>query len=117
MFFVTNDGGRYNQRVECKIDASFSPGEEVHLLTQDAGDERILNVRVFRVAPSRGGHVGYTRKGFYLTEAEALILRDSITDLLETGAFERKPSMQEFGEALVRDVERFNQQKELGDST
>jgi len=83
-----SDGGRFNQRVECRIDASFTPGEEIHLLTQDAHGSRILNVRVYRVAPSANGHVGYTRKGFYLTKEEAVALRDALNDLIADEAFE-----------------------------
>lgn len=73
---------RYNQVLHATIDTSFTAGEEVHILTQDTRDERIMNIRVNRVAPSRNGHVGYTKKGFYLTEEEALKLRDALNELL-----------------------------------
>ena len=73
---------RYNQELHGKIETSFSAGEEVHILTQDAHDSRIMNIRVYRVAPNRTGHVGYTKKGFYLTEDEALELRDMLNKLL-----------------------------------
>ena len=71
---------RYNQTLHGKIETSFSAGEEVHVLTQDAHDSRIMNI--YRVAPNRTGHVGYTKKGFYLTEDEALELRDMLNKLL-----------------------------------
>ena len=76
------DENRYNQQKHASIDTSFATGEEVHILTQDAHDTRIMNIRVYRVAPSRNGHTGYTKKGFYLTEEEALELRDTLNTLL-----------------------------------
>ncbi len=72
------DDNRYNQTLHATIQTSFTAGEEVHILTQDTRDERIMNIRVNRVAPSRNGHVGYTKKGFYLTEEEAI--EEIITD-------------------------------------
>jgi hypothetical protein len=73
---------RYNQKEHAVIQTTFTIGEEVRILTQDAQDTRIMNIRVFRVAPSRNGHVGFTKKGFYLTESEALELRDKLNELL-----------------------------------
>ena len=35
---------RYNQELHAKIETSFSAGEEVHVLTQDAHDSRIMNI-------------------------------------------------------------------------
>ena len=78
---VANEN-RYNQVHHATIDTSFTAGEEVHILTQDTHESRIMNIRVYRVAPSRNGHVGFTKKGFYLTEDEALELRDVLNDLL-----------------------------------
>ena len=75
--------GRYNQVKHGAIDTSFSEGEEVHILSQDARGERMLNIRVCRVAPSKSGHVGYTKRGFYLTEEEALAFYDLLGDLLD----------------------------------
>ena len=43
----------------------------------------MLNLRVFRIAPSRNGHVGYTKRGFYLNKEEAAALRDALVELLE----------------------------------
>ena len=73
---------RYNQTKHAVIQTSFSAGEELHVLTQDTHESRIMNIRVYRVASSRNGHVGFTKKGFYLTEDEALELRDVLNDLL-----------------------------------
>ena len=85
------DKAKYNQVLHRKIETSFTPGEEIHILTQDAYGERVLNVRVFRVAPSRSGHTGYTPRGFYLTKGEAELLRDHISDVLEAESFEILP--------------------------
>jgi len=73
---------KYNQIHHSTIDTSFNPGEEVHILTQDGRKERLVNVRVNRVAPSKSGHVGYTKKGFYLNKQEAEDLRDALIELL-----------------------------------
>jgi hypothetical protein len=78
------EDNRYNQKKHATIGTQFSPGEEVHILTQSTKAlGRIMNVRVYRVAPSRSGHTGYTKKGFYLTEEEALELRDTLNKLLD----------------------------------
>ena len=74
---------RYNQILHRKMDTVFDPGEQLHLLTQDAYGQRMLNLRICRVAPSRSGHVGYTRRGFLLTREEAELLKEHLTDLLE----------------------------------
>jgi len=76
------DENRYNQEKHASIDTSFTAGEEVHILTQDTHETRIMNIRVYRVAPSRNGHTGYTKKGFYLTEEEALEFQAALNDLL-----------------------------------
>jgi len=91
--------GRYNQRLERKIPTEFNGGEELHILTQDAKGKRILNVRLYREAPTREGHTGYTKKGFYLYRDEAISLRDAINDLLADGAFDTNDT-QEIPETL-----------------
>lgn len=93
---------KYNQVLHRKLDTSFTPGEELHLLTQDAYGQRVLNIRIFRVAPSRSGHTGYTQRGFYLTKEEATLLRDHLNDVLEMDeAFEPTPSgMKPVGDTL-----------------
>tara|TARA_R100000152_G_C6774993_1_gene203098 strand:- start:1668 stop:2012 length:345 start_codon:yes stop_codon:yes gene_type:complete len=80
---------KYNQILHRSFETSFTPGEELHLLTQDAYGQRVLNLRIFRVAPSRSGHTGYTQRGFYLNRDEAQLLRDHLNDILaDEGAFE-----------------------------
>lgn len=93
------DGGRYNQRLERRIATRFNGGEDLHLLTQDNKGERILNLRLFREAPSKQGHTGYTKKGFYLYREEVLLLRDALNDLLLDGGLD-SPSVQEVPETL-----------------
>jgi hypothetical protein len=80
---------KYNQTLHRTFETTFTPGEELHLLTQDAYGQRVLNIRIYRVAPSRSGHTGYTQRGFYLTKDEATLLRDHLNDVLEMdNAFE-----------------------------
>ena len=84
---------KYNQILHRSFETTFTPGEELHLLTQDAYGQRVLNLRIFRVAPSRSGHTGYTQRGFYLNRNEALLLRDHLNDILEDdSSFEPTPS-------------------------
>tara|TARA_R110002050_G_scaffold213815_1_gene350078 strand:- start:346 stop:657 length:312 start_codon:yes stop_codon:yes gene_type:complete len=77
------DEVKYNQVLHRSFETAFTPGEELHLLTQDALGQRVLNLRINRVAPSRNGYVGYTQRGFFLTKDEAILLRDHINDILE----------------------------------
>ena len=91
--------GRYNQRLERKIATDFNGGEELHILTQDAKGKRILNLRLYREAPSQDGRTGYTKKGFYLYREEAIQLRDALNDLLADGAFDTNDT-QEIPETL-----------------
>jgi len=83
MMADTNEAVRYNQVLHSTLDLPFTPGEELHILTQDFHGVRVLNLRICRIAPSKGGYVGYTKRGFYLTEGEALALRDRLNRLLD----------------------------------
>lgn len=88
-----NNAPKYNQMLHRKIPTFFDPGEELHLLTQDAYGQRVLNIRVCRIAPSKTGHTGYTMRGFYLSKDEAELLRDHLSDLLEDeGLFDPLPT-------------------------
>ena len=83
---------KYNQRLHQRIETFFDPGEELHLLTQDAYGQRVLNLRICRIAPSKTGHTGYTMRGFYLSRDEAELLRDHLSALLEDeGLFDPLP--------------------------
>tara|TARA_R110000823_G_scaffold19909_11_gene61341 strand:- start:1364 stop:1675 length:312 start_codon:yes stop_codon:yes gene_type:complete len=87
-----DDKPRYNQVLHRKMATLFDPGEELHLLTQDAFGMRMLNLRICRVAPSRSGHTGYTKRGFFLSREEAEILKEHLIDMLEDeGLFDPLP--------------------------
>jgi hypothetical protein len=86
------DEPKYNQVLHRSIETSFVPGEELHLLTQDAYGQRVLNVRICRIAPSRSGHTGLTKRGFYLTQGEAELLRDHLSDILADDLFNPLPT-------------------------
>ena len=85
------DEVKYNQVLHRSFETAFTPGEELHLLTQDALGSRVLNLRINRVAPSRNGYVGYTQRGFFLTREETFLLRDHLNDILESVSFEVIP--------------------------
>mgnify|MGYP003982123183 CR=1 FL=1 len=80
---VVDEEKKYNQVLHRSLETSFTPGEELHILTQDAYGQRVLNLRIFRIAPSRSGHTGYTQRGFYLNRDETMLLRDHLNDILE----------------------------------
>ena len=83
---------KYNQRLHQRIETFFDPGEELHLLTQDAYGQRVLNLRICRIAPSKTGHTGYTMRGVYLSRDAAELLREHLSDLLEDeGLFDPLP--------------------------
>jgi hypothetical protein len=74
----------FNARVEYIIPNQFDKGNEIHLITQELPTlERILNIRVFHVAPLQSGHTGYSKNGFYLTKNEAEKLRDNLDEILD----------------------------------
>jgi len=52
-------------------------------VTSNAFDSRVLNLRLFRVQPSKTGHTGYTKIGMFLTRDEARQLRDSLSEVIE----------------------------------
>ena len=66
-----------------EIETSCHPGEELHIITSNAYNSRMLNVRMRRIIPSKTGWTGYTKAGFFLTRQEARELRDTLADLVE----------------------------------
>lgn len=75
----------FNSNLEYTMSNDYDKGIEIHLTTQDLDNERILNMRVFHIAPLQSGHMGYSKTGFYLTKAEAEILRDNLDKMLDDG--------------------------------
>lgn len=73
----------YNNKVHEEIDTSCHLGECLHVVTSNAFNSRVLNLRMFRIQPSKTGHTGYTRIGFFLTKAEARTLRDALSEVIE----------------------------------
>ncbi len=73
----------YNNKVHDEIETSCHLGECLHVVTSNAFDSRVLNLRMFRVQPSKTGHTGYTKIGFFLSRDEARQLRDSLSEVVE----------------------------------
>tara|TARA_R100000458_G_C8043758_1_gene93974 strand:- start:182 stop:481 length:300 start_codon:yes stop_codon:yes gene_type:complete len=73
----------YNNTVHEEIETTCHLGEELHVVTSNAFNSRVLNLRMFRVVPSKTGHTGYTRIGFFLTKKEARNLRDALSEVIE----------------------------------
>ncbi len=73
----------YKSVVHAVIQTSCHMGEELHTVTSNAYGSRVLNLRMSRVIPSKTGHTGYTKVGFFLTKEEAKKLRDALIDLSE----------------------------------
>ena len=73
----------YNNKVHEEIDTSCHLGECLHVVTSNAFNSRVLNLRMFRIQPSKTGHTGYTRIGFFLTRDEARRLRDILAEVVE----------------------------------
>lgn len=84
-----NKKHEYHNKVHGKVDVSCHLGEELHIITSNAYNNRVLNIRMNRIVPSKTGHTGYTRVGFFLTKKEARDLRDYLSDVIEDeGAWE-----------------------------
>jgi len=73
----------YHNTVHSRMQPRSHLGHDLHLCTSNAFGSRMLNLRLFRVMPSKTGHSGYTRIGFFLTRNEARELRDLLTDVIE----------------------------------
>ncbi len=73
----------YNNKMHDEIDTSCHLGECLHVVTSNAFNTRVLNLRMYRVQPSKTGHTGYTKIGFFLSRDEARRLRDSLSEVIE----------------------------------
>ena len=73
----------YNNQVHDEIETSCHLGERLHVVTSNAFDSRVLNLRMFRVQPSKTGHTGYTKIGFFLSRDETRQLRDALSEVIE----------------------------------
>ena len=73
----------YQNVIHDEIETTRHPGEELHVITSNAFDGRMLNVRMRRIVPSKTGWTGYTKAGFFLNRTEARALRDALSDLVE----------------------------------
>ena len=65
------------------MEPSLHVGEEIHIMTTNAYADRVMNIRMNRVVPSRTGYVGYTKVGFFITRDEAIKLRDALSTIID----------------------------------
>jgi len=72
----------YASKVFGKIDAECHLGQELHIMTSEAFNTRVLGIRMYRIMPSASGHIGYTRQGFMLKRDEISTLRDFLTEAM-----------------------------------
>lgn len=80
---MTRKSHDYRQEVHAVMEASCHLGHELHITTTNAYGDRILNLRMYRVLPSKTGHTGYTKIGMFLTRQETMELRDYLIGLIE----------------------------------
>ena len=73
----------YKQEVHAVMEATCHLGHELHVATTNAYGGRVLNLRMYRVIPSKTGHTGYTKIGMFLTKKETMELRDYLIGLVE----------------------------------
>ena len=73
----------YNNTLHNVIQTSCHIGEELHLVTTNAFNSRVLNIRMYKVVPSKTGYTGYTKTGFWLSKNEARELRDHLSEIIE----------------------------------
>ena len=86
------DDNDFNSRVFGVVPTSFSPGFELHIMTSEAYNDRVLNLRLNRVIPSVRGYVGYTKQGFMLSRDEARMLLDKLVEVIhDDDAWEDEP--------------------------
>jgi len=82
----------FKSRVFGVIPASFTPGFELHVMTSEAYNARVLNLRLNRVIPSIRGYTGYTKQGFMLSREEARSLLDKLVEVIhDDEAWEDEP--------------------------
>ena len=72
----------FKSKIHGVVETKFQPGFELHVMTSDAFNTRVLNLRLNRIIPSVRGYTGYTRQGFMLTRNEAILLHSHLTDLI-----------------------------------
>jgi|TARA_R100000149_G_C5880025_1_gene144824 hypothetical protein len=86
------DDNDFNSRVFGVVPTSFTPGFELHIMTSEAYNDRVLNLRLNRVIPSVRGYVGYTKQGFMLSRDEARMLLDKLVEVIhDDDAWEDEP--------------------------
>ena len=80
---MTRTPHEYHNKIHGTVETSCHLGQELHIITSNAYDGRRLNLRLNRIIPSKTGHTGYTRIGFFLNKNEARELRDFLSDVIE----------------------------------
>jgi len=86
------DDNDFNSRVFGVVPTSFTPGFELHIMTSEAYNDRVLNLRLNRVIPSVRGYTGYTKQGFMLSRDEARLLLDKLVEVIhDDDAWEDEP--------------------------
>lgn len=82
----------FNSRLFGVVPTSFTPGFELHVMTSEAYNSRVLNLRLNRVIPSIRGYTGYTKQGFMLSRDEAKVLLDKLLEVIhDDDAWEDDP--------------------------
>lgn len=82
----------FKSRVFGVVSTSFTPGFELHIMTSEAYNSRVLNLRLNRVVPSVRGYTGYTKQGFMLSRDEARALLDKLVEVIhDDDAWEDEP--------------------------
>jgi hypothetical protein len=80
---MSNRTHNFNNEIHHVIEPSLHTGEEIHIMTTNAYADRVMNIRMNRVVPSRTGYVGYTKVGFFITRDEAIRLRDALSTVVD----------------------------------
>lgn len=82
----------FNSRIHGVIETSFNPGFELHVMTSEAYNSRVLNMRMNRIVPSVRGYTGYTKQGFMLSRDEARKMLDLLMEVVhDDDAWEDEP--------------------------
>ena len=82
----------FNSTIHGVVPTSFSPGFELHVMTSEAYNSRVLNIRLNRVIPSVRGYTGYTKQGFMLSKDEAKLLLEKLIEVVhDDDAWEDEP--------------------------
>ena len=87
-----SDESNFNSRIFGVIGTSFTPGFELHIMTSEAYNDRVLNLRLNRTVPSVRGYTGYTKQGFMLSRDEARLLLEKLVEVVhDDDAWEDEP--------------------------